>query len=81
MYQQVREYREAKNRTISRTKVLEHVIEYHPNDWLLSVELYELAFSGNEQTLCSTILKHLETVKQQRPEVGHLIDDGIAIVE
>ncbi len=81
LYQQVREYREAKNRTISRTKVLEHVIEYHPNDWLLSVELYELAFSGNEQTLCSTILKHLETVKQQRPEVGHLIDDGIAIVE
>ena len=81
LYQQVREYREAKNRTISRTKVLEHVIEYHPSDWLLSVELYELAFSGNEQTLCSTILKHLETVKQQRPEVGHLIDDGIAIVE
>lgn len=81
LYQQVREYREAKNRTISRTKVLEHVIEYHPNDWLLSVELYELAFIGNEQTLCENILKHLEKVKQQRPEVGHLIDDGIAIVE
>lgn len=81
LYQQVRDYREAKNRTISRTKVLEHIIEYHPNDWLLSIELYELAFTGNEQILCKNILDHLETVKQQRPEVGHLVDDGIAIVQ
>jgi phenylalanine-4-hydroxylase len=27
------------------------------------------------------IKHHLEIVKQQRPEVGHLIDDGIAVVE
>jgi len=81
LYQQVRDYREAKNQTISRTKVLEYVIEHHPNDWLLSVELYELAFTGNEQRLCESILRHLEKVKLQRPEVGHLIDDGIAIVQ
>lgn len=81
LYQQVRDYRESINKTISRTKVLEHLIEYHPNDWLLSVELYELAYKGNEEILCTNILNHLEKVKQQRPKVGHLIDDGIAIVE
>ena len=81
LYQQIRDYREVKNQTISRTKVLEYVIEHHPNDWLLSVELYELAFTGNEHVLCESILKHLEAVKQQRPEVGHLIDDGIIIVQ
>ncbi len=80
-YQQVRDYRDGKNRTISRTKVLEQLIEKHPNDWLLPVELYELAFIGNEQNLCKSILQHLEIIKQNRPEVGHLIDDGLGIIE
>ena len=80
-YQQIRDYREGKNRTISRTKVLEQLIEKYPEDWLLPVELYELAFKGGEKTLCEQILIHLELVKRERPEVGHLIDDGITIIE
>ncbi|MBJ6369784.1 aromatic amino acid hydroxylase [Snuella sedimenti] len=81
LYQQVRDYREGANRTISRTKVLEQLIEKHPNDWLLPVELYELAFKGHEPELCENILYHLESIKQDRPEVGHLIDDGLAIIK
>ena len=81
LYQQVRDYRNGINKTISRTKVLEELIENHPNDWLLPVELYELAFKGHETKLCKSIVKHLETIKQNRPEVGHLIDDGLGIVE
>lgn len=80
LYQQVREYREGKNKTISRTKVLEELIEAHPNDWLLAVELYELAFKSNETVLAKNILGHLETIKQQRPEVGKLIDDGLEMI-
>lgn len=80
LYQQVRDYREKKNRTISRTKVLEALIENHPKDWLLSVELYELAFASNETALCKSILAHLETIKQNKPEVGRLIDDGLHII-
>lgn len=80
LYQQVRDYRTGKNRTISRTKVLEALIEDHPNDWLLPVELYELAFAGNEHQLCKSILQHLETIKLNKPEVGKLIDDGLKII-
>jgi phenylalanine-4-hydroxylase len=80
LYQQVRDYRAGKNKTISRTKVLEQLIKKHPNDWLLVVELYELAYKGNETILCSSILKHLETIKQNRPEVRRLIDDGLLII-
>ncbi|SFZ93261.1 phenylalanine-4-hydroxylase [Flaviramulus basaltis] len=80
-YQQVRDYREGKNRTISRTKVLEQLIEKHPTDWLLTIELYELAFLGNEKQLCENILHHLETIKQNKPQVGKLIDDGLAIIK
>ncbi|GAA4960230.1 aromatic amino acid hydroxylase [Algibacter aquimarinus] len=80
LYQQVRDYRNGKNTTISRTKVLEQLIEKHPNDWLLAIELYELAFKGDEKKLCENILGHLLTVKQKRPEVGRLIDDGLGII-
>ena len=80
LYLQIRDYREGKNKTISRTKVLEQLTEKHPNDWLLSVELYELAFKGNEKTLCNRVLDHLDTVKQNNPHVGHLIDDGLKII-
>lgn len=81
LYQQIRDYRHGKNKTISRTKVLEQLIEEYPNDWLLPIEIYELAYKSNETKLCKNILTHLETVKQNRPEVGRLIDDGLAIVK
>ena len=80
LYQQIRDYREGINKTISRTKVLEQLVEKHPNDWLLSVELYELAFIGNENVLCERILKHLENVKLNNPKIGHLIDGGLQII-
>ncbi|UKM64809.1 aromatic amino acid hydroxylase [Flavobacteriaceae bacterium GSB9] len=80
LYQQVRDYREGKNRTISRTKVLEQLIEKHPNDWLLPVEIYELAFNGNEKKLCEIILEHLKNIKQNSPNLGHLIDNGLEII-
>ncbi|MGB6267570.1 MAG: phenylalanine 4-monooxygenase, partial [Olleya sp.] len=63
----------------SRTKVLEQLINRFPNDWLLPIELFELAKKGNENDLCNAILAHLETIKQNRPEVGHLIDNGVKI--
>ena len=79
LYKQVRDYREGINPTISRTKVLEQLINRFPMDWLLPIELFELAKKGNENELCNSILAHLETIKQNRPEVGHLIDDGVKI--
>lgn len=80
LYQQIRDYREEKNKTISRTKVLEELIENHPTDWLLPIEIFELAFIENETKLCDSIIKHLGNVKQNKPNVGQLIDDGLEIV-
>jgi phenylalanine-4-hydroxylase len=81
LYQQVRDYRNEKNKTISRHKVFEEIQTTHMEDWLLSVELFELASGNNDVKFAQEIKDHLEIVKQQRPEVGHLIDDGIAVVE
>lgn len=80
LYQQVRDYRAGKNKTISRTKVLEQLFDKYPNDWLLPVELYELAFKGNEEKLCESILNHLDIVKQNNLNIAHLIDNGLQII-
>jgi phenylalanine-4-hydroxylase len=80
-YQQIREYREGTNTTISRNKVFQAIKQEYPEDWLLSVELYELAKKSNDHDFQAEILAHLEQVKQHNPKVGHLIDDGIALVD
>ncbi|SDQ05309.1 aromatic amino acid hydroxylase [Flagellimonas zhangzhouensis] len=80
-YQQVREFREGTNTTISRNKVFQIIKQEHSEDWLLPVELYELAKQSNDQEFQQDILEHLENIKQNNPKVGHLIDDGIALVD
>lgn len=80
-YKQVREFREGTNTTISRNKVFKELKQNHPEDWLLSVELYELAKMSNDEGFQEEIKKHLETVKQLNPKVGHLIDDGLSLID
>ena len=51
----------------------------------MCVELYELAKMNpeiqKEQEFASEIKRHLEMVKRENPEVGQLIDDGLALVD
>ena len=81
LYLQVREFREGVNTTISRNKVFKEVRENYPEDWLLSVELYELAKKNNDLGFAKEIATHLESVKLEHPKLGHLIDDGLALVD
>ncbi|MGB5820885.1 MAG: aromatic amino acid hydroxylase [Saonia sp.] len=80
LYQQIRDFREGTNTTISRNEVFRELMANFPEDWLLSVELYELAKSNNDNAFGVLILNHLEAVKRNNPKVGHLIDDGVVLV-
>ncbi|MEM9077564.1 MAG: aromatic amino acid hydroxylase [Bacteroidota bacterium] len=79
-YQRIRDLRTGKNTTVSMRKVFVEVQEEHSLDWLLPVEIYELAKKNENSTLQKEILRHLEGVKLENPAVGRLIDDGIALV-
>jgi phenylalanine-4-hydroxylase len=81
LYGQIREFREGTNTTISRNKVFQKLKSSHPEDWMLPVEIYELARADQNEEFASEILHHLEEVKRRRPEVGHLIDGGIALID
>ena len=74
-------FREDKNTTISRHQIFEALKNEYPNDWLLPVELYELAKTNGDFDFAEEIAAHLEVVKRKNPNVGHLIDDGLALVE
>lgn len=81
LYKQIREFREGTNTTISRNKVFQEIKVNYPKDWLLSVELYELAVNNGDEEFAAEIVKHLEIVKQENPKLGHLIDDGLTLVD
>lgn len=80
-YEQIRHFREGKNTTVSRNKVLKALKKDHSEDWLLPVELYELAKQDNNHAFQKEILEHLEHIKLDNPKVGHLIDDGLQLVD
>ena len=80
-YRQVRDFREGTNTTISRHKVFEQITNEFPDDWLLSVELYELAKNNGDVDFSQEIAAHLQTVKLNKPKVGQLIDDGLQLVD
>lgn len=79
LYQRVRDWRENVDRTISRSKMFEELKENYPTDWLLSVELYELARLEGNEAFADRIKNHLEDIKAENPKVGHLIDGGLAL--
>ena len=49
-------------------------------DWLLSLELYELAKQNKMESFTSEIRQHLEKLKISRPKIAHLIEDGLELI-
>ncbi len=52
----------------------------HPLDWLLSIEILEIASKENS-SLAENVLSHLNQLKLIRPEIGRQIDQGISALE
>ncbi|MGW1454997.1 aromatic amino acid hydroxylase [Salegentibacter agarivorans] len=79
LYASVRNIREGKDAKFSLDAALELVKKHYPKDWLLSVEIYELAV-GKDEKLAKEALNNLEDVKSRRPDISHLIDGGISLI-
>ncbi|MGG5575824.1 aromatic amino acid hydroxylase [Myroides sp. C15-4] len=80
IYQAVRQMRE-ENKAIDLNATLETLIQSYPTDWLLTVEILELAKKNKDQTLFQKAMHRLEQLKVERPKVAHLIVDGVSIIE
>lgn len=80
LYEAVRNIRNGENTKFSLHAAFDITKKHHPKDWLLSVEIYELA-AEDDPKLAREVKSHLEGLKKSRPEVAHLIDDGIEMTE
>ena len=80
LYQTVRNIRENKEEYTALEDVFMKLKQYHPNDWLLSVEIAELLQKNNGSELLQQVMTHLDKVKSNRPEVTHLIDGGLELI-
>ncbi|WP_430615086.1 aromatic amino acid hydroxylase [Flavobacterium sp. JP2137] len=79
LYQQVRDARESQ-KPINTTAVLAELAEKYPNDWLLTLELLELNQANMDTAVITAIEQRLEALKAQRPEITHLITNGVELI-
>ena len=80
LYQSVRNIRTNNTSNTTLKEAFGAVTANHPNDWLLAVEIAELAKKEGNSDLVTKVLNHLEKVKSNRPEIAHLIDGGLALL-
>ena len=80
LYQTIRLIRESKDTTSSLSPIFQKLKEEHPNDWLLSVEIAELLKDRNEEQLLQEVIDYLESLKQRRPDIAHLITGGMDLI-
>ena len=77
--QQVQEYQKGKTNYIPKEQFFEQFKQQFPNYCLLPIELYETALKNKRKELVEAIKVHLELVKQNRPNMKHLINDGLRL--
>ncbi|MFB9110258.1 aromatic amino acid hydroxylase [Flavobacterium gyeonganense] len=80
LYSTVRNIRDNKDSKSELQSVFEKLKNYHPNDWLLAVEITELLKDSDEKQLLQEVLDYLEQLKEKRPEVAHLILGGLDLI-
>jgi phenylalanine-4-hydroxylase len=80
LYAKVRNIREKSPFEANLEEFFSSVEANHPNDWLLSVEIAELAQKMKNEILVNKVLDHLEKVKNKRPDIAHLITNGLELL-
>jgi len=78
LYAQVRNHRE-QNTPEDLDAILANLQQNHPQDWLLTLEIVELS-KNNNLDLYKKALSHLLSVQSKRPEVAHLITNGLNLL-
>lgn len=80
MYAEVRIIRESKKGHEALASIFNKLKTNYTNDWLLAVELAELAKLNNNKSLYTEIESYLNELKTKRKEVAHLISGGLDLL-
>ena len=80
-YQEIRSMREGKVDAEKAFGIFEIVSSKHSKDWLLPLEIAEILHNEKAATSLQTVLNYLDNLKIKRPEVSHLIKNGLELFE
>jgi len=78
-YREIRAIRENKIDVEKAIEIFKIVSIKYSNDWLLSLEIAEILHLRKEGNSYNEVLNHLNKLKVNRPEVSHLIDNGLEL--
>jgi phenylalanine-4-hydroxylase len=78
-YSEIRTIRENKINSDKAFEIFKIVANKYPNDWLLSLEIAEILHLQKSENSFNQVLSHLNNLKVNRPEVSHLIDNGMEL--
>lgn len=80
LYKNIRNIRENKSSETTLKEAFGAVTSNHPNDWLLCIEIAELTHKANDNEFSDKIINYLESLKVRRPEIAHLISNGLDLI-
>ena len=78
-YSEIRIIRENKINSDKAFDIFKITSNKYPNDWLLSLEIAEILHLQKSENSFKEVLNHLNKLKIKRPEVSHLIDNGLEL--
>ena len=82
LYQNLRDLRKSKKHNIETVKNIFYRLKNEfPNDWLLSLEIYELIYHSSDKEFKNLVYENLISVINMRPQVSHLIKEGLKLIE
>ncbi|HEX8577276.1 MAG TPA: aromatic amino acid hydroxylase [Flavobacterium sp.] len=79
LYKSVRQIREGYHNESLRN-IFQTLKLHHTKDWLLPVEIAEILKDKNETELMQEVLLYLEKLKENRPQIAHLITGGLGLI-
>ncbi len=79
LYQQVRNIRESAIGVDRLDEIAGNLVENHPKDWLLAVEIIEI-LDDNNHKISQKLQQHLINLKTKKPSIAKLIDNGLALI-
>lgn len=80
LYQRVRDIRDKGKNTSELSTILSTLKSNFPEDWLLSMEIYELAVAHQLDNLIQQSKEYLEHQKNINPELKRLINNGLDMI-
>ena len=80
LYEAIRNYRNGETTKFSPDAIFDILKKHHNEDWLLPLEIYELEVERNT-TLSKEVFRYLNELKERRPEISHLIEGGLELLE